>query len=184
MNSNSRVWGPKIWYIMHQIAYTFIRDKREPNVNDKEYLKNFYTSLKELLPCPSCRKHYSLTLLKYPIIKEYNSGDKIFNWTVRAHNLTNKGLKKKIMTLSQAKKIHSAPFNTKHLIYFISLILIFSENKNWKSRKVLANCLIHLIPNGPIKEKITKFATEHRINPINKPRDMTLWSKRLVSILK
>lgn len=184
MSSDSKKWGPKVWYVIHQIAYNFIREKRSISLNQRRILGNFYRSLRFLLPCPSCRDHYSTTLQRYPISKEMGSGSSLFNWTVRAHNLANKGLKKRIISLANAKKIHRTPFNEIHFQEYIRYILLLSTNKDWKNRRLQAICLIKLFPASKSRSSALLYANKENPRDLSGHKNITLWVSKLLNIIK
>ena len=120
-------WGPIVWYLIHSVAY---------NINDDEYFHNyktsyfnFYESLKDIIPCPICRGHFSKIMKKKDIYKCRNKRD-LINWTINKHNQVNKKLKKKIFNIEDSDKIYDKLNNKK--IYKAFDILTF--NTQLKSR--------------------------------------------------
>lgn len=85
------VWGPFFWHTIHIVALSY---PKEPTYTDKRAAKEFYESLVFLLPCPTCREHYSAHLRAKPIATFLDSRADLFRWTVSIHNEVNKMLKK------------------------------------------------------------------------------------------
>src|SRR3989344_2300135 len=54
-NLDSRWTGPKVWDIMHMVAYTY-------NPDAKAKYKDFYETIADLFPCHVCRNHYKSDL--------------------------------------------------------------------------------------------------------------------------
>ncbi len=50
-------WGPHFWYEMYAIAAVY---PEKPDSKTQEAIKNYFSSLKLLLPCESCRKSYGI----------------------------------------------------------------------------------------------------------------------------
>lgn len=177
---DSKIWGPYTWYVIHQIAYSYIREKRVIPDREKRLLRSFMMNLRPILPCPSCRTHFGQTLSRYPITKENQNGSKIFNWTIRAHNLANKGLKKKVLTYAQAEAVHKKKIEHKKIIQFITTMLMESTNKPIANRKALAVCLTNLFPCIGCRPIISSYYRRSNPSKINTPKEMTLWAKRLI----
>lgn len=91
------LWGPDTWYVIHVIA-----DSSPDNFTAKEteYYKQFYSSLAEVLPCPSCAVHYREFLKTDP--PECNNRVDLLKWTVRAHNNANKNTGKSELSYQEA----------------------------------------------------------------------------------
>ena len=50
------IWGPSAWTFLHTIALQY---PELPTDDDKKQYYIFFNSLKDVLPCPNCRMHYS-----------------------------------------------------------------------------------------------------------------------------
>ena len=64
--TEAKVWGPYVWYFMHQLTFRLPQNNCPFVPHTKKLLNSFFVYLKDLLPCPSCQTHYGLTLSKYP----------------------------------------------------------------------------------------------------------------------
>ena len=71
-----RIWGPGAWHLLHRIS---IRNKE----------KEFYMSLKYILPCDTCRKNIEKHFAKLPFPS--NKGH-VSKWIYDLHNLVNDDL--------------------------------------------------------------------------------------------
>ena len=74
----------------------------KPSHAHKKAAKEFYESLKILIPCPICKEHYNTHMEKYPISPHLDNRNDLFRWTVLLHNEVNKLLKKPPFTETQA----------------------------------------------------------------------------------
>ena len=181
---DSRIWGPNVWYFIHQVAYAFIRENRSIPEKEKRLLKSCMTYLKPLMPCPSCRAHYARTLSRFPVERESRNGRDIFNWSVRAHNLANKGLKKKVLTYTQAKNIHKGPIQYNKLEKFIDVILIQSKNKALSTRRSMAVCVVNLFPCTKCRSNMLRYQRNNKLKKISTNSDMTKWARGLMRVFR
>ena len=119
------IWGPGAWLFLHSITLQY---PDNPTEIDKENYKNFFESLQEVLPCPSCSEHYKNNLNKFPIRVE--SKDELIEWLIDIHNEVNVVNNKEVLTYDQVKnnykKIYNntSNFNRAAIIIIISLIII------------------------------------------------------------
>jgi hypothetical protein len=93
----------------------------------------------------------------YPIEKENRKPKQAFNWTIRAHNLANKGLKKKVLTYAQAEKAHRGAMQYNRLSAFINVILIQSTNKALSTRRSMGICMANLFPCEKCRPALMKY---------------------------
>ena len=134
-NINPLLWGPHSWKMMHYITMAYPDD---PSVEDKENIKNFFSSLKNVLPCENCRVHFELNLKKHPLNNnvlscKYN----LINWLNDIHNEVNIRTGKKTYTYNELIKEYSnkkTNYNVEVvtvilLILIIVIILIYAKIK-------------------------------------------------------
>ena len=93
-----RYWGSKFWFTMHTVAYFY---PHEPTRDEMLHAKNFYESLKVLLPCPGCAQHYSELLEKIPLHGAVTSRMNLITWVNNVHNEVNRRLGKPIVSLEE-----------------------------------------------------------------------------------
>ena len=94
------VWGPHIWKTIHYISLGY---PETPSLNDKQIYKNFITSLKDVLPCAMCRKHFNELLTTHPLTEQVLSSKiNLINWCIDAHNLVNIRNNKKVFSYEEA----------------------------------------------------------------------------------
>ena len=95
MHVPPEVWGPFFWHTIHIAALGY---PREPTYTDKKAMKDFFESLKTIIPCPVCRTHYVSHMGKLPITASLDSRNDLFRWTVDLHNDVNEMLGKRKYT--------------------------------------------------------------------------------------
>lgn len=121
---NPEVWGPGAWLFLHTITLNY---PIYPTQKDKENYKKFFTSLKNVIPCKNCAKHYSENLDTYPIGNSLNSKQDLVNWLIDIHNEVNvKNDKRKYSyneVINKYNKLYSPKTNYCMIITVILLIL-------------------------------------------------------------
>jgi hypothetical protein len=98
MHIPPEAWGPFFWHTIHIVALGY---PVEPSHAYKKAAKEFYESLKILIPCPICKEHYIMHLEKYPITPHLDRKSDLFRWTILLHNEVNKILGKPVFTEAQ-----------------------------------------------------------------------------------
>jgi hypothetical protein len=104
MHIPPEVWGPFFWHTIHIVALGYPSD---PSYAQKRAAKEFYESLRTLIPCPICREHFIVHLEKYPITPHLDRKADLFRWTILLHNEVNKILNKPIVTETQVLAYYS-----------------------------------------------------------------------------
>ena len=100
MGIEPRLFGPSFWGAIHYAALG------APDILDETHkliYMNFYKSLPQILPCSACGQHFAELLQEIPINPYLNTSERLFEWTVIAHNVVNKRLNKPELTVSDAK---------------------------------------------------------------------------------
>lgn len=116
-----KIWGPHQWFMMHTISFTY---PEEPSPHDKRVYHDYYASLKDVLPCEACKRHYNTYFLQHPIGPHLDRRKDLIQWVVNIHNFVNKNLGKRELTVEEVMIIYKnlnpvSPFdktNTDELI--------------------------------------------------------------------
>ena len=98
------LWGPQLWYILHIISFEY---PEHPSEYDKRIYHDFYTSLKDVIQCPECRKHYRDHITQYPLTPHLDTRDTLINWVIKVHNFVNVSLGKPELTPRQVMSIYA-----------------------------------------------------------------------------
>ncbi len=91
MGIHSKVWGQYLWRTLHTITYTF--DPKMPTALREKYIKFFHV-LKDFIPCPICRAHYTKRCELNPPERNMKTTDTLVSWLNNLHNEVNAGLGK------------------------------------------------------------------------------------------
>ena len=51
----TRVWGPPLWFTIHTISFNY---PENPTEKEKSYYRDWFFSLKNVLPCKYCRSNF------------------------------------------------------------------------------------------------------------------------------
>ncbi|AXN90926.1 putative Evr1/Alr family thiol oxidoreductase [Namao virus] len=86
LNLNPSIWGPSGWFFLDTILYSLEKDESPQNLTN---VVNFFYSIKDILPCQSCRDNYVLFLQNNPL-KCVNKED-LIQWFIKCHNEVNNG---------------------------------------------------------------------------------------------
>jgi hypothetical protein len=97
------IWGSQLWYIMHLISFEY---PINPTEYDKRIYHDFYTSLKDVIPCEDCKKHYREHITRYPLTPHLDSRDNLVKWVIQVHNFVNTSLGKPTLSIEQVMMIY------------------------------------------------------------------------------
>ena len=121
---NPEIWGPGAWLFLHTITLNY---PTNPTFEDKENYKNFFISLKNVIPCKNCAKHYSENLNNFPIDDSLNSKEDLVKWLIDNHNKVNVKNKKREYSYDEViekyEKLYSPKSNCFMILAVIVLIL-------------------------------------------------------------
>ena len=98
------IWGPHFWYILHIISFEY---PLNPTEYDKRIYHDFYTSLKDVIPCEMCKKHYRNHIHKYPLTPHLDTRDTLIKWVIQVHNFVNASIGKPILSIEEVVDIYS-----------------------------------------------------------------------------
>lgn len=96
-NSNdgmmTSIWGPPMWHVLHTISFNY---PVKPTKEDKTNYFDYFSSIKNILPCKYCRDNLTINLKKLPLKKSvFKSRDTLSRWVYLLHETVNKMLGKK-----------------------------------------------------------------------------------------
>lgn len=98
-----RIWGPHQWFMMHVISFTY---PEEPSSYDKRAFHDYYSSLKDVLPCEKCKKHYNTYFQQHPIGPHLDKRMDLIRWVIDIHNYVNTNLDKPTYTVEEVLKMY------------------------------------------------------------------------------
>jgi len=82
------IWGPPMWHILHTISFNY---PINPTEEQKKYYYNFYSNIKNILPCKYCRDNLSKIPFTMNIFK---NRDVLSRYIYNLHETINKMLDK------------------------------------------------------------------------------------------
>ena len=109
MNLPPNSWGPFFWHTMHIVALGY---PTNPTYINKKAAKEFYESLRFILPCSVCKEHYSTFINEMPVTPFLDTRQDLFKWTVMLHNKVNQSLGKPRVTEMEAIEYYKRLGNT------------------------------------------------------------------------
>jgi hypothetical protein len=109
------IWGPNFWYVLHIITFSY---PLNPSEYDKRAYHDFFTTVKDVIPCDICKKHYSKYIMEYPIGPHLDSKANLIKWLIQIHNFVNLSLDKPIYSNEEVMNIYS---NLKPVSPFINI---------------------------------------------------------------
>ena len=83
---DAEVWGPGAWLFLHSVTMTY---PEKPGEMEKQFYKNFFANLGNVLPCPKCKEHYNRNLADSLIEGHLNSRRSLVEWLIEMHNKVN-----------------------------------------------------------------------------------------------
>jgi hypothetical protein len=115
-------WGPPAWKFLHIVALAY---PDNPTQQDKENYKQFYTLIKDVLPCKLCGEHYGQNLLNHPLNdKVLSSKENLLHWTIDIHNEVNKLNNKTVYDYKEATQLIYEKPKSDNMLYLIIGIII------------------------------------------------------------
>lgn len=91
-----------MWRVMHSVAFTY-PDTPEPETR-KDYI-DFFRSIGNVIPCPSCRTHYNKYLEENPIQGE--DRESLARWVYDLHSTVNERTKKPNPSYEQVEQAYT-----------------------------------------------------------------------------
>lgn len=82
-------FGPCMWKVMHSVAFTY---PEQPGPETRREYIDFYRSIGNVIPCPSCRTHYNKYLEENPI--DGDDRESLARWVYDLHSSVNQRNKK------------------------------------------------------------------------------------------
>lgn len=135
------IWGPPLWHFLHTISFNY---PIKPSKEQKESYLVFFTSLKDILPCKSCRDNYAINLIEYPINSYVlKNRDHFSKWLFELHQKVNTDLGKKLeLTYEEVRERYE---------HFRSRCIIDPKDKKPNSCVnkffgIKSKCILNIVP--------------------------------------
>lgn len=91
-------FGPSMWRTLHAVAFTY---PNNPSEQERKNYIDFFRSVGNVIPCPSCGVHYRKYMDEHPL--EADSKDSLSRWVYDLHQDVNKRSGKSGLTWEQVK---------------------------------------------------------------------------------
>jgi hypothetical protein len=99
--ADTQIWGPPAWKFLHTLTFSY---PDNPSQMEREHAERLFESMRYLLPCQSCRKHYDIEYAKNP--PDTTSGTTLSSWLVDVHNRVNVRLGKDVVSYLDAARMY------------------------------------------------------------------------------
>jgi hypothetical protein len=139
---NQNIWGSSLWFSLHTISMNY---PNYPSNEDKMNYKDFFISLKNVIPCTVCKKNYIRHLKENPIDGKLNTRKDLVYWLIDMHNMVNAEIGKKQMSYDAVIQKYESIYSKK--IFSPNNIENFESNlkKNNKMNYLLVLLLIFIL---------------------------------------
>ena len=137
MGLSPEMFGPCMWATIHYICLGSASPGATIEPAKQQALRQFISLLPSVIPCHKCSEHLTQNLQTLPVDSALGSPEDMFKWSVTLHNMVNKQLGKKEVSVDEAQTIWKsnpnlfiAPAETSHkrsyesIVFFIIGILI------------------------------------------------------------
>jgi hypothetical protein len=189
---DTKFWGPSGWILLHSIAYNY---PNKPTKEEQNIYKNFYLSLKYVLPCKYCRESITQYYEELPIDTYLKSTKKLTEWIYKIHNkvndkLRNQGFlsepnptKLEIDIKYKNLKLNELPEGMKNGLDFIYTITYNYPNRKSLVKKyqkdgyeIFFKLLPYVIVDNLFKSVLIKYLDKNPIEYVLTNRDtLTRW---------
>lgn len=100
-NLDTKKWGPHLWKALHAISFGY---PEKPSVGSRRYYHEFFSGIKNVIPCAPCRAHYAkiITRTECKISNRvFQNRETLTRWLVKVHNNVNRRVKKPCVSYRQ-----------------------------------------------------------------------------------
>jgi len=126
INFNPELWGNHGWVFLQHVALSY---PNQPNKEIKQNYKDFFYSIKNILPCETCAMNYLDHIKKIPIDNYLKNRNTLFSWIIKIHNEVNKITNKKMLNENKVKQYYLSQNKPSfHINPKIKIILAISSS--------------------------------------------------------
>jgi len=173
MGIHSKVWGQYLWRLLHTLTYSY--HPTMPEELRGKYVRFFHV-LKDFIPCPVCRNHYTDRIMKNPPEKNMKTTDDFVSWLNNLHNEVNAGLGKPLISKKYADTMY---IRDGKLTYdfkdFVTLFRIISIMRyiNYPAVRKFLQLLFEIYPDRYLYKNAPK--SHKSIETIQANESMNIW---------
>lgn len=127
-NISPKIWGQAYWDTIYYVVMSYPID---PTDDDKIHVRDFFEKLQHILPCETCRYHYSKHLTATPLTDEVmSSNQNLLKWIININNDVNRRTGKNEVTIDYIIKHYTyTPHDYSkyfHIVIVILMIIVLS----------------------------------------------------------
>lgn len=173
MGIHSKVWGQYLWRLLHTLTYSY--NTKMPDELKGKYIRFFHV-LKDFIPCPICRNHYTQRMTKNPPENNMKTTDDFVSWLNNLHNEVNAGLGKPLVSKKYADTYY---IKNGQLTYdfkdFVILFRILTMMKyvNYPALKKFLELLYEIYPDNYLSKYSPK--SQKTIHTIYDASSLNIW---------
>ena len=137
----NHIWGPELWKILHCSAERVGSQslKRLPQEESRIWA-GLLSSLRYTLPCPLCKKHYTLFSSSHPLATIHR--DTVRKWLFDLHQNANQHTDKQVaITLEELPSIYGKPFHFSKHLSTVQQHMSYALRLGWITRADLVRTL-------------------------------------------
>lgn len=173
MGIHSKVWGQYLWRLLHCLTYSY-NPKLSSEIKAK-YIRLFHV-LKDFIPCPVCRSHYTSRCNYNPPERNMNSTDQFVIWLSNIHNEVNSGLGKPYVGKKQADHMYvkngKVKFDIRDFVILFRIMTMINY-VNFPAVQKFIQLFFDIYPN----KGLSKYApnSQKNINTIFNNDSLNIW---------
>jgi len=190
-------WGKHAWIFLTSVIYSA---PKKLSKKQQLYYIDFFTSVKDILPCKYCRQSFNQYLKELPIEPYITTRDKLIEWIYLIHNKVNEKLRKQgyIKYADPSRNSVIKLYNNKYVaktrnidmdfwliptIQFLYSIIFNNIRK--KEYIIFFNSLEYILPHTDARKIYKKFIKNNPIqNSLSKQSDLLYWMFSMVNEFK
>jgi hypothetical protein len=125
---NPNIWGPAFWFVLHTISINY---PQQPGFLERRNHYDFFRLLQFVLPCETCRNHYSQYFKDHPIENFLGTKEGLTSWVTNLHNSVNQRNNKLEFTQEDSNNLYKSIYLEKSGLenYFCKNLLHSSNLK-------------------------------------------------------
>ena len=122
INLNPKIWGPHGWFFIESVVIG-LPDKIPLEIQNE--LKHFFISISFLLPCETCRQHFSEYIKSTDIMGvDFSTKIQVLTWINRVHNNIRKINRSKPINIEKTIQYYNSKYNIKTKTSYVDIFFL------------------------------------------------------------
>jgi hypothetical protein len=183
-----KIWGKSGWIFLFSVAMGYPND---PDFQQTNNYKRFFTCLQYVLPCAVCRRNFSDHLNYLPIEPYLSNRKQLVRWVLKVHNMVNQHLGKHPIGMEYvfAKYLNTSDRFEIHFWRFIfSIAYSYPENPTFHEMydfKRYMSYVRYVLPNRNDRIKYGQMFDNFPIDPyLSSTKGVFYWCLQFHNMLK